>query len=555
MYDPAALKVMKPVIVPEPLRLEFRGRWLEFDGFSNVDEFLLREFGIPRGSWEIRVVEREGCGIDVREGYVEVWGDAAIWKASLIQLVLQGGRCRIPDVEVSESLRFSFRGFHLDVARGGVATVEELKKLLRWLFLLKYNYLAIYVEDLFPWDRYPDIGAKRGRYTNDEWREIKEYGKRLGIDVFPSLELCGHMEWILTLPRYWRFSEWHRAEEGCLNASDPEARRFAEDLLAEALEKTDSKYIHVGGDETWALGRGRSLDKTLKFEGPRLYAEHHSKLIQMVKERGKVPLIWGDMIAGMYLREEERGLWSEILENPAWRDALIANWDYTPGTVEYFKEKIKLFKEKGYEQVACPGLWNWNKYYPDFETALANVRNFLAAAREEGVKGFMVTAWGDDGEECLYSFLYPLILASMEYAEGKGDWEEKWLALSGEPREVLEVRKVFGKGAVANYVKRVLFSPTEEVKDLGIFGEWRKALEVARGVSLPPDLEFIRRCLEVGLRKVEGRATAADFIGLASLYADLWLSERKPANLARVYSRFFASAALLELERKVGRLY
>ncbi len=547
--------VMKPVIVPEPVRLEFRGKWFEFDGFSNMDEFLLKEFGIPRGSWEVRVVEKEGCGIDVREGCVEVWGDAAVWRASLIQLVLQGGRRCIPDVEVRESLRFSFRGFHLDVARGGVATVEELKKLLRWLFLLKYNYLAIYVEDLFPWDKYPDIGAKRGRYTNDEWREVKEYGKKLGIEVFPSLELCGHMEWILTLPKYWRFSEWHRAEEGCLNASDPEARRFAEDLLAEALEKTDSRYIHVGGDETWALGRGRSLDKTLKFEGPRLYAEHHSRLIQMVKERGKVPLIWGDMIAGMYLREEERDLWREILEKPVWRDALIANWDYTPGTVEYFKEKVRLFKDRGYEQIACPGLWNWNKYYPDFETALANVRNFLAAARGEECEGFMVTAWGDDGEECLYSFLYPLILASMEYAEGKGNWEEKWLALSGEPREVLEVRKAFGKGAVANYIKRVLFSPTEEIKNLGIFDEWRKALEVARGISLPPDLEFIRRCLEVGLRKVEEKATAADFIGLASLYADLWLSERKPANLARVYSRFFASAALLELERKVGRLY
>lgn len=555
MYDPAALKVMKPVIVPEPVKLEFRGKWFEFDGFSNMDNFLLNEFKIPSGSWEVRIIERKGCGINVGKGYVEVWGDSAVWQASLIQLVLQGGCYQIPDVEMNERLRFGFRGFHLDVARGGVATVEEMKKLLRWLFLLKYNYFAVYVEDLFPWDKYPDIGAKRGRYTNEEWREITEYGKKLGIEVFPSLELCGHMEWILTLPKYWRFSEWHRAEEGCLNASDPEARRFAEDLLMEALEKTKSKYIHIGGDETWALGRGKSLDKTLKFEGPRLYADHHSKLIQMVREKGRVPLIWGDMIAGMYLREEESSLWKEILENHAWKDALIANWDYTAGTVEYFKEKLRLFKEKGYDQIACPGLWNWNKYYPDFDTALTNVRNFLAAAREEEVKGFMVTAWGDDGEECLYSFLFPLILASMEYAEGEGDWEEKWLALSGEPREVLEVRKTFGKGSVANYLKRVLFSPSEEIKNLGIFNEWKKALEQACGINLPPDLEFIRRCLEIGLKKIEGKATAADFIGLASLYADLWLSERKPANLARVYSRFFGSASILELERKIGKLY
>ncbi|MEM2186776.1 MAG: beta-N-acetylhexosaminidase [Thermofilaceae archaeon] len=543
---------MEPRVVPEPVKLEYRGRWFEFDGFLNMDGFLMEEFGIPRGSWEIKVVERPGCGINVREGYVEAWGDPAIWQATLIQLVLQGGCCRIPDVEVHEQLRFSFRGFHLDVARGGVATVGELKKLLKWLFLLKYNYLAIYVEDLFPWDKYPDIGFKRGRYTNEEWREVVEYGRRLGIEVFPSLELCGHMEWILTLPKYWRFSEWHRPEEGCLNVSDPEARRFAEELLEEAASKTDSKYIHIGGDETWALGRGRSLDKLLKFEGPRLYAEHHSRLIEIAKGKGKTPIIWGDMVAGMYLRETERELWKAILENPAWRECLIANWDYTSGTVEYFREKIRLFKERGYEQIACPGLWNWNKYYPDFETALTNVKNFLQAAREEGVKGFMVTAWGDDGEECLYSFLYPLILAAMEYAEGSGSWEEKWLALTGEPCEILEVRKSFGRGAVANFIKRVLFSPTEEVRNLPVYEEWRKALELAETVNLPPDLEFIKRCLEVGLRKVEGRATVADFLGLASLYADLWLSERKPANLARVYTRFYSAAAVLELERKVG---
>jgi len=546
---------VKPVIVPEPAKLEFRGRWLSFDGFSNLDPFIAEEFNLPKGKWEIKRVEREGTGLEVKEGYVEVWGDPRIYTATLIQLVMQGGCCAIPDVRVEEKLRFEFRGFHLDVARGGVASVEELKRLLRWLFLLKFNFLAIYVEDLFPWDRHPDIGAKRGRYTNEEWREVVEYGKKLGIEVFPSLELAGHMENILTLPKYWRYSEWHRPEEGCLDVGDPEARKFAEELLEEAIAKTDSKYIHIGGDETWAMGRGKSLDRTLKFEGPRLYADHHSRLIRMVKERGKVPMIWGDMVAGMYLRETERELWKPILENPVWKETVIANWDYSPNTVEYFKDKVRLFKDRGYEQVVCPGLWNWNKYYPDFDTALTNVRNFLQAAREEGVKGFMVTAWGDDGEECLYSFLYPLILASMEYAEGSGSWEEKWLALSGEPCEVLEVRKAFGKGEVANFIKRVLFSPTDEVKNLPVFDSWRKALELAEGVRLPPDLAFIKRCLEVGLRKVESKATAADFLGLASLYADLWLRERKPANLARVYARFYSAAALLELEKKVGKLY
>ena len=70
---------------------------------------------------------------------------------------------------------------------------------------------------------------------------------------------------------------------------------------------------------------------------------------------------------------------------------------------------------------------------------------------------------------------------------------------------------------------------------------------------MPPDLDFIKRCLEVGLRKVEGKATVADFLGLASIYADLWLSERKLEGLERVYARFWRAAALVELERKTSR--
>lgn len=55
-------------------------------------------------------------------------------------------------------------------------------------------------------------------------------------------------------------------------------------------------------------------------------------------------------------------------------------------------------------------------------------------ARDEGVMEFLIAAWGDDGEECSFSFLDPLLLAAMEIAEGKGAWEEKWMTLGGKTR-------------------------------------------------------------------------------------------------------------------------
>ncbi|MEM1602185.1 MAG: beta-N-acetylhexosaminidase [Candidatus Bathyarchaeia archaeon] len=541
------------LIVPEPKRLDFTGRWFTFDGFSNFPDFLRSEFGVPEGRWVISAVE--GCSVGegrvkVEEGKVTIYGDRNICYATLLQLVIQGGDY-LPEVEVEESLRFKFRGYHLDIARGGVPKVETFKRMLRWLFLLKYNYFAIYFEDLFPWEAYPQIGAYRGRLSREELREIIDYGSKLSIEVFPSLELSGHMENILSLPEFQRFSEWHNPREGCLDLSNDEARKFAYELLEEAIDGFPSaKYVHIGGDETWALGRGRSLNKTWTFEGPKLYETHHREMINRVLRRGKEPILWGDMISGMYLREEAKK-WSEVLESDVWRSSLIANWDYSPRSKDYFKEKIGIFKARGLRQIVCPGFSNWNRYYPNFDTALENLKNFLSAAAEEGVEGFLVTAWGDDGEECLFSLLDPLILATMEIAEGRGDWEKKWLAISGEDEQTLKARLLFGRRVFSDIVKRVIFRdlwyrrmPEDERRR--ICSEWEKMLSEVRDLKLPGDLDFIRRLLILGIKVLRGEAKSSDYIAISNIYAELWLGERKPEGLERIVERFWGMAGKID---------
>jgi len=538
-------------IVPEPKKLVFSGKWFEFDGL-NLPEFLGREFNIPQGSWRMVKTGRSGNGLEVKGENREiiVWGDEKICYATIIQLLRQKPGY-IPEVSVEEELKFSFRGYHLDIARGGVPTVETFKKILRWLFLLKYNYFGIYFEDLFPWEKYPHIGVHRGRLSREEYLEVVNYGRELGIEVFPSLELAGHMEHILVLPEYWWFSEWHRPEEGCLDVSNEKAREFAYDLLREAVEASPSKHIHIGGDETWAMGRGRSLDKTGTFEGPSLYEAHHRSMANIVKEKGKIPILWGDMLTGMYLREEEKAKWSRVVESPIWQDVVIANWDYSPGDEAYFRNKINMFGERKSQQIVCPGLSNWNRYYPNFKTALENTRNFLLAARAEGLSGFLLTAWGDNGEECLFSFLEPLILACMEYAEGDGRWEEKWSALTGEPVEIVEIRKAFGQPEVSDTLKHVLFADfwyyrVSEADAESMEKTWEKLLEKTSRVSLPEDLGFIKSCVEVGLRRLKKEVKPSDLISLANKYCKLWLSERKPHGLERIVERFWGAAGRID---------
>lgn len=538
-------------IVPEPKEQEFSGKWLEFDGI-NLPEFLSKEFNIPYGSWKIVKTTGYGSGVHVKGDCKEVaiWGDDKVCYATIIQLLKQKPGY-IPEIRVIEEFRFSFRGFHFDIARGGVPKVETFKRILKWLFLLKYNYFAIYFEDLFPWERHPNIGVHRGRLSKQEYAEIVNYGKMLGIEVFPSLELAGHMEHILSLSEYRVFSEWHDPREGCLDVGSDEARQFAYELLSEAVEASPSKHIHIGGDETWAMGRGKSLDRTGSFEGPRLYEEHHMEMINIVRKEGKTPIIWGDMLTGMYLREEEKAKWLRVIESPVWEGVVIANWDYNPGDKEYFKNKINMLGSRKMQQIVCPGFSNWNRYYPNFKIALENMKNFLAAAREEKLRGFMVTAWGDDGEECLFSFLDPLILACMEYAEGVDKWEEKWSILTGEPIEIVEVRRLFGQPEVSDMLKHVLFADfwyyrmsnteRESLKEY-----WNSLLEKIKRIRLPEDLEFIRNCIEVCLKRLNKDVKPSDLISLANRYCKLWLSERKPNGLEKIIERFWGAAGRID---------
>jgi len=540
-------------IVPEPKSLKFSGETFVFDGFENFPEFLAREFNIPKGKWKITITSGEGTGLEIKEKEIVTWGDKYANYATILQLLRQDPD-RLPEVRVEEEFNFSFRGFHLDIARGGVPTVETFKRILRWLFLLKYNYFAIYFEDLFPWREHPTIGRHRGRLTEDELREVTEYGKHLGIEVFPSLELSGHMEHILSLPEYHDFSEWHRPSEGCLDLSNEEAREFAYQLLRDAVELCPSKYIHIGGDETWALGRGRSLSKTWTFEGPKLYEMHHRRMIEMVKEAGKKPILWGDMISGMYLKRitKDASRWEEVIKSPIWKEALIANWDYSPGSKEYFREKIGIFKDRGLPQLACPGLSNWRRYYPNFQTALENLKNFLEAAREEKITGFLITAWGDDGEECLFSLLKPLLLASIEIAEGSGRWEEKWMALSGESSEVLKARILFGDPEITENLKRIVFRDfwfhrMEDARREELKVKWMKTLKEVGKAQLPEDLDFIRQLIGLGVKVLSGEVRISDYITLSRMYADLWLNERKPEGLEMIIERFWGAAGRKDL--------
>jgi hexosaminidase len=534
-------------MVPDTV-VGFGSEWFEFDGLREPPDHLVRDFGFRRGGWDVSW-EGGGAGahVTVERGVIRMRGDNNLCYALLVQLVRQRHGF-LPRVKLEFEPHFGFRCFHLDIARGGVPTIYTFKRIVRLLFLLGYNAFAVYFEDLYPWRSHPDIGVHRGRLTHEEWSELCGYAKQYGLDVIPSLELLGHMENILSLPQYSKFRElWWQRSDGSLNASSQEARQLAYDLLEDVLDTSESPYLFVGGDETWSLGRGRSLNKDWVYRGPDLYLEHYREIVSRVKRRGKRPIVWGDMITGVYLEPSERKLWGRVIEDRLWDEVIVGNWDYTPQDQAHFEEIIDLVGRVD-RQLACPGASNWNRLYPNFDDASKNIEGFLGAARKKKLMGFVLTAWGDDGSECLFSFLDPIILLGIEAAESvdTSRWKQKWSRLTGEPEAVVEARTTLGRKEVADNLKKALYRHEQRAEPTGSSPSLPDSLW---NTALPEDLAFIRRCVAVAFGSRQP-PSPSDYIGLANTYSKLWLGERKIQGLTRVLTKFWGSAGAVELEHQ-----
>jgi hexosaminidase len=543
-----ALRVLymkdKLFLVPEPSGLDFSGKWIKFDGFSNLPPPIENMFGLKKGTWDIKKIKRNGQGVSVSKDKIEVWGDINVAYATLIQIA-KNKHGYLPEITLEEEDNFKFRGFHLDIARGGVPNLKTFQTILKWMFLLKYNKFAIYFEDLFPWTGKPEIGKNRGRLTNEEWKQILKTGSELSIDVFPSLELLGHMEHILKIPKYQEFSELWWMGYDCLDISNKRAKKFAISLLEDALDKTTSDLIHIGGDETWILGRGRSLDTLHEYKGPELYLEHYREMVKTVTDRNKTPMLWGDMLTGMYLTEDGKKLWKKVVDDTIWDKAIIANWDYEPLDTKHFIDRIHEIGHKKM-QIVSPSLNNWSTFYPDFDSAIKNIVSFIEAAKIENLLGYMVTAWGDGGQESLFTYLYPLLLASVDYSTNRDLWPVKYSVLTGENIETSRLRFAAGVPSVGPALRNVLYSPLNYIEHRReLPRDWTDKMndfyKSSEGVNLPEEMQIIKNMVSNAINFASNTFDKSSYMKVVDQYEKLWLDERKPDGLENIVSRFMGT--------------
>ena len=300
-----------------------------------------------------------------------------------LQSLLQVWRAsrRLPELTLIDWPDMKMRGITDDISRGQVSTPENVRKIIRFLASMKMNVYMPYLEDLFPFSSYPDIGRERGLYSVQQWRELQAYADSFHVQIIPIFQTLGHYENLLIQDKYRSLAEYPGGAS--LQVNNEATYAFLEKVIDEIVPVFKSVYFHIGADESWDVGKHATAALTRRNGLGSVHAAHYRRVYDMLKKHGKKVMMYGDII----LKHPE--ILTEIPD-----DIIMFDWHYYPRQ-EY--PSVELFRKAGRAFIVSPGIHNWRRFFPNITDALANIRTLTVQGYKNGALGSITSNWGDYG--------------------------------------------------------------------------------------------------------------------------------------------------------------
>ena len=99
------------------------------------------------------------------------------------------------DFEIVEEPQFATCGAMLDMSQGSaVMDVPSVKVLINLMAVMGLNMLMLYCEDSYVIEGEPWFGYMRGKYSQDDLREVDRHAAVFGIEAIPCIETLAHLD-------------------------------------------------------------------------------------------------------------------------------------------------------------------------------------------------------------------------------------------------------------------------------------------------------------------------------------------------------------------------
>ncbi|MBZ5663959.1 MAG: beta-N-acetylhexosaminidase [Acidobacteriia bacterium] len=316
----------------------------------------------------------------------------------------------IPALTIRDWPSMEWRGVSDDISRGPIPTLDYLKMQIRTLAEYKINLLGFNMEHVFDFQTQPLVSPGKAALTPAEIKELGDYASKYYITLLPEQQAFGHLHQLLKYEIYSDIAEMPHGH--VLTPTNPKTYDFIRQVYDEVVPLFPGPFFHIGSDETFELGLGRTKDLAAQEGLGRVYLEHLQKVFEIMQPYHKQLMFWGD-IAVKY---------PELLTILP-KDMIAVPWDYDPKPS--YENIITPYTNAGLRVVVAPGVGNWRVIWPDLDSAFVNIRNFVRDGQKHQALGALNTNWNDDGES-LVDMTWPALVfgAAASWQPGESSIEE-----------------------------------------------------------------------------------------------------------------------------------
>lgn len=348
--------------------------------------------------------DNEAYELTINENNIDIKADGPAGAFYAIQTLKQIFKEeKVPCLYIKDYPDFKYRGFYHDITRGKIPKLASIKSIIDNMAYYKLNSLQLYVEHVYPFKEYADLGDKFGYITGDELKAIDEYCYENFIEFIPSLSTFGHLFELLNQEEYsnLRVLKDYKAKANfwadrmgrhTLDPTNPKCIELIKSILDQYIPNFKSKYFNICCDETFDLNWFKEHGQ----EPSELYVKFVNQIIDYVKSKGKTAMMWGDIL----LEKPE-----SIKQLP--EDIIFLNWDYDKNPKE---SKVTQFAKFNRTQIVCPGTSTWNRFCENIDISENNISLMAEYGYKHGAIGVLNTNWGDWGNPCsielsMYGFI------------------------------------------------------------------------------------------------------------------------------------------------------
>jgi hexosaminidase len=291
-----------------------------------------------------------------------------------------------------------YRGMDDDLSRGPVPTLAFQKQQIRTFAAFKLNIYSPYFENTFRYDSNSLPAQPDGAMTAADYAELARYAQQYHVMIVPEQEAFGHLHNVLIYEQYAGLAETPHGS--VLAPGNPAALPLIKQWFAELAAETPGPFLHIGGDETFDLGKGKTHDEVQRRGLGPVYIDFLNQISSELKPLNKRILFWGDVAM------------NEPKLVPLLPKEMIAvPWTYDLSPKGY-EQYILPFSQAGMETWVAPGVNNWSRVYPDNNVSLPNIQGFIRDGQRLGSTGALTTAWNDDGEGLFNEDWYGVLFAA-----------------------------------------------------------------------------------------------------------------------------------------------